>query len=51
MKAAEELLMRIQKDRLRPNAVTYRHIIEGYLKLDNMDKALENLLLSRESKF
>lgn len=49
MQAAEELMVRIIKDRLRPNTVTYRHLIVGYLKVGQVDKALEYLRTSRES--
>lgn len=49
MQAAEELMLRIVKERLRPSTVTYRHLISGYLKIDQVDKALEYLKISRES--
>ncbi|KAH7294086.1 hypothetical protein KP509_28G055800 [Ceratopteris richardii] len=49
MEAAEELMLRIMRERLRPSAVTYRHLVSGYLKIGELDKALEYLRTARES--
>ncbi|KAH7422760.1 hypothetical protein KP509_12G024100 [Ceratopteris richardii] len=45
MEAVEELMLRIMK----PTAVTYKHLISGYLKMGELDKALEHLRTARES--
>lgn len=49
MQAAEALMTRIRMERLRPSSVTYMHLITGYLKVGQPDKALEYLKTSRES--
>ncbi|KAH7281849.1 hypothetical protein KP509_36G066300 [Ceratopteris richardii] len=47
--AAEELMLRIMRERLRPSAVTYRHLIFGYLKIGELDHALGYFRTARES--
>ncbi|KAH7281869.1 hypothetical protein KP509_36G067200 [Ceratopteris richardii] len=49
MEAVEELMLRIMSEWLKPTAVTYRHLISGYLKMGELDKALEHLRTARES--
>ncbi|KAH7284874.1 hypothetical protein KP509_33G000200 [Ceratopteris richardii] len=48
MEAVEELMLRIMSEWLKPTAVTYRHLISGYLKMGELDKALEHLGTARE---
>lgn len=45
---AEDLMTRIRKDGLKANCVTYRHLVSGYLKVSQVDKALEYLRTSKQ---
>ncbi|KAH7284873.1 hypothetical protein KP509_33G000100 [Ceratopteris richardii] len=49
MEAVEELILRITRGKVTPRAGTYRYLIAGYLKIGELEKALEYLMSSRES--